>query len=180
MDKSAVRSFLKEKRRQISFKKRNAKSLKIIENLHTLIKDYDNVAIYMSLKDEVNTSDYLDYFLSNYKVVSSSKIEEENLVFYQISSKNEVKPGYMDILEPKSLNKVDKKDIEAIIVPMLGFDKHLNRMGYGKGFYDRYLKDFEGVKIGLAFDVLNYPHLPHDENDVSLDYVVSEKQIYKK
>lgn len=83
MDKSAVRSFLKEKRRQISFKKRNAKSLKIIENLHTLIKDYDNVAIYMSLKDEVNTSDYLDYFLSNYKVVSSSKIEEENLVFYQ-------------------------------------------------------------------------------------------------
>ena len=72
----------------------------------------------------------------------------------------------MDVLEPVREDMTQKADMDAIIVPMVGFDQRRNRMGYGKGFYDRYLSDYKGVIIGLAFEESEMRHLQHEENDV--------------
>ncbi len=180
MDKQTARENLLEKRRQITFKRRNAKSLKVIKQLTKVLEKHKNIGIYLSLKDEVNTTDYLNYFLENFERVSASVIEDNSLVFYKVNSLRELKPGYMDVLEPLREELTEKSDMDAIIVPMVGFDQRRNRMGYGKGFYDRYLKDYTGVIIGLAFEESEMRHLPHDENDVRLDYVITDNRVFKK
>ena len=66
-----------------------------------------------------------------------------------------------------------------MLVPMLAFDKHNYRLGYGKGFYDRYLKKFKNiVTVGVAFSFQRHHKLPRDKNDVKLNYVLTEKGIY--
>lgn len=180
MDKSTVRRHLLDKRKRMTFKRRNAKSLKIINRLVKLLAGDKSVAIYLSLKDEVNMTDYLTYFLENFETVSASVVEDKQLVFYKVNNFRELKPGMMDILEPSKNEKVDKNTIDTIIVPLVGFDQQNNRIGYGKGFYDKYLSDYQGKTIGVGFDQQEYPHIPHNELDVSLDYIVTETRTFKK
>ncbi|NLC54735.1 MAG: 5-formyltetrahydrofolate cyclo-ligase [Erysipelothrix sp.] len=180
MDKRVVRAHTLDKRRKITFKRRNAKSLKIMEQLLELLEGHKNIGIYLSLKDEVNTTDYLDHFFENFESVSTSVIEDEQLVFYKIKSIRELKPGYMGVLQPPTTDLTLKDEMDVIIVPVVGFDRQNNRIGYGKGFYDRYLSDYKHKTIGLAFDEQEYRHIPHDENDVALDYIVTETRIFKK
>ena len=66
MDKRVVRAHTLDKRRKITFKRRNTKSLKIMEQLLELLEGHKNIGIYLSLKDEVNTTDYLDHFFENF------------------------------------------------------------------------------------------------------------------
>ncbi len=63
---------------------------------------------------------------------------------------------------------------------MVGFDERLNRIGYGKGFYDKYLSDYKGLKIGLAFSTQKYHHLPTDQYDIKMDIIVTENKVYKQ
>ncbi len=180
MDKSKVRQYLSDQRKRMTYKKRVNKSLSIIENLLPLLEGKKNIAIYLNTKEEVITLDYLDYFLQNFDVVSSSITEEDQLWFYQIKNKNELVPGFMQILEPAEEILVNKEDIEVIITPMLGFDKRCNRIGYGRGYYDKYLEDYKGEIIGLAFAEQEYPHLPTTDLDVRMDYVVTDRKVFKK
>lgn len=150
-----------------------------MENVLTLLEGKENIALYVNTKDEVNTLDFIPYFIENYKTVSSS-ITEETMEFYKIDNVRQLTPGFRDILEPLPNHKVEKEDIEVIIVPMLGYDKYCNRMGYGGGFYDRYLEDFKGIIIGLAFAEQNYPMLPTNKFDVKMDYVVTDREIIKQ
>ena len=70
---------------------------------------------------------------------------------------------------------------DVVIVPMLGFDDQLRRIGYGGGFYDRTLAgNRKVVKIGVAFEFMKVDCVPTDINDVALDYVVTETNVYKK
>ena len=86
----------------------------------------------------------------------------------------------MGVLQPPTTDLTLKDEMDVIIVPVVGFDRQNNRIGYGKGFYDRYLSDYKHKTIGLAFDEQEYRHIPHDENDVALDYIVTETRIFKK
>lgn len=174
-----MRDYLKAQRGRLTYKKRQEKSLKIMENLITLLDGKQNIALYINTKDEVNTIDFVPYFLDNYKSVSAS-ITDETMEFYKIDNVKQLTPGYMGILEPLPNTHVCKDDIEVIIVPMLGYDKYCNRMGYGGGFYDRYLEDFKGTIIGIAFAEQTYPLLPTNEYDVKMDYVVTDREIIKK
>jgi len=80
------------------------------------------------------------------------------------------------MLEP---DKTKKKIPNFMLVPMLAFDKHNYRLGYGKGFYDRYLKKFKNiVTVGVAFSFQRHHKLPRDKNDVKLNYILTEKGIY--
>ena len=180
MDKNVVRTHLLNKRKRLTFKRRNAKSEQIITQLLTILQGHKSIGLYLSLKDEVSTLDYLNHFLSNFESVSSPVVVDNDLVFYKINTVRELKSGYMEILEPIQSEVIEKQTMDAIIVPLVGFDKHNNRIGYGKGFYDRYLMDYEHLTIGLAFDDQEYPHIPHDNQDVPLDYIVTETRIFKK
>lgn len=179
MDKYKVRHYLKEQRARMTYKKRLEKSQKIMEKLITQLDGKNNIAFYINTKDEVITHDFLPYFLENYETVSTSVTEEE-IEFFAFTNIKQLKEGYVGILEPPHTNKVEKADIDVIIVPMLGFDKYCNRIGYGKGFYDKYLEDFNGEIIGLAFSEQQYPLIPTDKYDVKMHKVITDREVIIK
>ncbi|WDC85889.1 5-formyltetrahydrofolate cyclo-ligase [Caloramator sp. mosi_1] len=87
--------------------------------------------------------------------------------------------GEYGILEPKDFNKIDKNDIDLIFVPGVAFDKNGYRLGYGAGYYDRFLADFKGVKVGLCYDFQLVDSVYKNEHDVKMDYLICEEGILK-
>ena len=156
------RKFMINKRLELSRSEVLAYSTNIIEQIKKLefYNDKLLIASFMPINNEVEIK------LEN--KMCYPKVEGNDLVFYIPES---FKKGYFDILEPIG-TKVDKNDIDIIIVPLLYFDKYNNRVGYGKGFYDRYLKDYKGITIGVAYDFQEVDKIDVKPTDVKLDYII--------
>jgi len=101
--------------------------------------------------------------------------------FYYVNSLNDLTKGYMGILEPDIINKallpVDEYS-GLCIVPGVAFDKNCNRIGYGKGFYDRFFSVYKIKNVGLAFECQIVDKIQSEENDFSLDLVITEENKY--
>jgi 5-formyltetrahydrofolate cyclo-ligase len=82
---------------------------------------------------------------------------------------------------PSSCTKAYVADIDLAIVPGVAFDKNLNRLGYGGGFYDKILKDLpQGIKkIALSFEIQIVPNIPVQDYDIKTDMIITESKIYK-
>ena len=85
--------------------------------------------------------------------------------------------GVFSVREPKEKILCPKEDIDTVVVPGIAFDKKGNRMGFGKGCYDMFLEDFNGVKVGMCYDFQLADDLPHSEYDIAMDYIFSDKII---
>ncbi|AXK51317.1 5-formyltetrahydrofolate cyclo-ligase [Spiroplasma alleghenense] len=138
------------------------------------------IGIYNSMPNEVSTIKIVDFCLNNAIEVFVPKMcPYYSLEFYQIfENSNWEQNNPYNIKEPKELtSKVDLNDLQIIIVPILGFDDKKNRLGRGKGYYDRTLVKLSNtIKIGLAFSCQKHQEvLPIEENDVPLDFIVTGK-----
>ena len=105
---------------------------------------------------------------------------KNNMNFYSWEKNQALIVNQFGMLEP---NKTKIKIPNLMLIPILAFDKHKYRLGYGKGFYDRYLKKYlkkfkNIVTVGVAFSFQKYHKLPIDKNDVKLNYILTEKGIY--
>ena len=98
--------------------------------------------------------------------------------FYRWNYKDVLKVNKYGMLEPYTYSS--KPVIpNVVLIPLLAYDNKKNRLGYGKGFYDRYLKKYKNIlKIGVAFSFQKYNKLPVFNNDVQLNYVLTEKGIF--
>ena len=177
MNKSEIRKKIFKIRKQNSFK-----NLKInLRHLLNILK-----------KIEVSNKIVGGYYPYNYEVDVIKILEELEKQKYQISLPKIKKNSQMDffcwsIKDPLSINKFgipeptsDKMVIPSILlVPLLAFDKNLNRIGYGGGFYDRYIKKIKKNKkvivIGLAYSFQKIREVPTNQYDMSLDFIVTEK-----
>ncbi|MDZ4676419.1 MAG: 5-formyltetrahydrofolate cyclo-ligase [Oligoflexia bacterium] len=86
------------------------------------------------------------------------------------------------IWEPdiRTAEKINLSDCMGVLVPGVAFDRQGHRLGYGKGYYDRVLADFKGLKVGVAFSVQITPEtLPHDDQDVAMDLIVTDTEIVR-
>jgi 5-formyltetrahydrofolate cyclo-ligase len=144
-------------------------------------KNKIKLAIYYPASFELNIIKLLDFnYISRQKILLPI-IEENNLMKFFSWKKNEVlKVNKYGMLEP-----IKSKPIipEVMLVPLLVFDKNKYRLGYGKGFYDRYLnkylKKFKNIlTIGVAFSFQKHHKLPINNQDVKLNYILTEKGIY--
>lgn len=96
--------------------------------------------------------------------------------FYLINSLDELKKSSFGILEPSNQSKIiNKENIDLLIVPMVAFDSNHNRLGYGGGYYDRYLKNYAGKVIGLAFSFQQTEALPVESFDIPIKTIIDEK-----
>lgn len=136
----------------------------------------DRLGVFKPLKDEPKLKDFKkSQMLCWPKLVNTEACE---MAFYKA---NEFSKSSLGFLEPDGdLKRVKLNDMDLIFVPGQAFDCRGARLGRGKGFYDRYLKDFEGVVVGVCSSerFLNQP-IPLSEHDVSMDWIVTEKTIYK-
>ena len=136
----------------------------------------------LGLPFEVDTSLLIDGSLENGKIVALPRIMSGNeMTFYRIKSIAELKcTNILGIKEPNDSVEyfVDKSNIDLMIIPGVCFDKNKNRLGYGKGYYDRYLKELDNViKVGICFDeqLVKDEYISADEYDIKMDFVVTDK-----
>jgi len=138
-------------------------------------------ALYHPSNFELNVLKFLENDYMKDKNVLLPAIEKKNnMNFYSWGKNKALFVNHFGMLEPK---KTKIKIPNFMLVPILAFDKHKYRLGYGKGFYDRYLnkylKKFKNiVTVGVAFSFQKHHKLPRDKNDVRLDYILTEKGIY--
>jgi len=172
MNKQILRNKYKEIRKNIKNKEEQDDIIfnKII-NLEEYKQSYLILA-YVSLKDEVDTIELIKYSLKIGKRVAVPKCEGDDIEFYYINSLEDLEEASFGILEPK-INEVVKDFYNSIcIIPGIAFDKQNNRIGYGKGFYDRFLENYHGIKIGLTYKECICDKIDVSENDVKMDKVI--------
>ena len=144
-------------------------------------KNCDILFIYVSKPIEVDTYNIIKHTFKEEKCVAVPKcnIESSMMHFYKVKSFDDLKEGYFQIYEP-----IEEKCEEVIdfssgvcIVPGICFDIYGYRLGYGKGYYDRFLKNFGGTKIGICYSDYIFENLPVDKHDEKVDILVTEKNI---
>ncbi len=179
MDKGELRIKYLKLRKEVESK--DEKSLIITSRISTFefYKNAKLIAVYSSLKDEVNTKDFILKALNDHKRICLPKVlNNQDLDFYEIKDLSDLKcHNSFGILEPNALDKVFKEEINLMIIPGISFDKKLNRLGFGKGYYDRYLKDYKNLKVGICFDEQITTLIPASKNDVKMDLVITDKQL---
>ena len=182
IEKDALRKKYIELRKNIINKEE--KSNNIFLNLLDLdvFKSSNIIGIYCSMVDEVDTFKIIKHSLLNNKDVLVPKLNNDGTMnFYKISDLNELSfKNKFGISEPISNIKQDNMDL--IIVPGVCFDERLNRVGFGKGYYDKYLNNKSIYKIGICFDwqIIDSNFINTDEYDVPMDIVVTDKRKIKK
>ena len=140
-----------------------------------------NLGLYYPSNFELNIIKILDFNYISNKNILLPVIEENNQMNFFSWNKNEVLlVNKYGILEPI---KSEAKIPNIMIVPVLSFDSMKTRLGYGKGFYDRYLnkylKKFNNIlTVGVAFSFQKYHKVPLEKNDVKLNFILSEKGLY--
>lgn len=173
MNKAALRNKHKDLRLSVDPVYLEAASLRLQEKAWEIIKDMSSVGLYISMDNEVSTRALLQRCLENHKIVCVPKIIGNQMIFIQIKDLSECSKSPYGILEP-SLNEVYKGKIDIQIIPMLAFNLHKFRLGYGKGYYDAYLKNYTGLKCGLCFSMDEEGELIEDPYDIACDVILTE------
>lgn len=179
VDKKELRRQLVNKRNDIPEKDRKEKSLKITEKVleHPALKQADTVFIYVSFGSEVDTHILIHELLRLGKRVGVPlcNTQDHTMQVLEITDFSQLKKGHYGILEPdKDSTEIPKDKIDLVIVPAVAFDECGYRMGYGGGYYDRFLADFHGYTIGIAFCECIEKDLPRGEFDRKVNEVIKE------
>lgn len=180
-EKNVIRKQMKSLRRNMTREDRFQKATEIFEQLITVpeYKRAEKIFTYVSMDDEIDTIMLIDYSLSLEKRVFVPRVSGNNMEFYEISDISELSPGYFGIYEPDINGKEpDYSRTGFMCMPGLAFDKNFNRIGYGGGFYDRYLSgENRFYKAALAYEYQVLEHIPAQECDVKPDMIVTEENI---
>ena len=156
----------------------------IIKNLYETeeYKKAQTIMVYVSYRGEVKTHALIKTALKDGKRVCVPLCDSNNcsMTAREIASFSELKSGAYGILEPEdSAPVVDKTEIDFVIVPGCAFSKSGHRIGYGKGYYDRFLKDTSAFKCGLSYDFSFADELPYEETDIPLDMIITESCVHR-
>ncbi|MGN1442534.1 MAG: 5-formyltetrahydrofolate cyclo-ligase [Acutalibacteraceae bacterium] len=166
---------------------KESKDEKIFNRLTAIdeIKEADFILAYASSPIEVDTYRFIEYTLrKGQKIALPVCLENANeMDFYLIESPDCLIPGkYKGIYEPDTsrCQKCEITDNTVCIVPGLSFDKNGYRLGYGKGYYDRFLAENPVFTVGLCYEECVSESLPFEEHDKCVSVLVTEKEIYKE
>lgn len=179
LDKKQIRKYMKQKRLLYDKQTLLSYSHQIINQIYQHPKYIESslIGIYVSLELEVYTLDLIKNTLKT-KRVAVPKVVGETMEFYEIKNLEDLKEGHFHVLEPTTQTIVQPSDIELMITPMLAFDELNYRVGYGKGYYDRYFSNgFKGYKLGLAYDFSYVKNITCDKYDIKLDEVITNATL---
>jgi len=181
LNKKALRDSARQKRFLLTDEEIRQKSSKICSQVLELLDGHRTVMIYCSKNPEVDTLPLISALLQKGIRVVVPIIEQEttSLRLSYLTNCDLLVRSTFSVPEPIG-NEIPARpeDIELVIVPMLAFDTTGNRLGYGAGYYDRFLSSHPAIrKIGLAFLCQETPEVPVEGNDIRMDYIVTEEGI---
>lgn len=135
------------------------------------------VALYHAIPGEVQTAGFIEKWYKKKKILLPV-IEGNDLKLLPYTGTDDLKAGAFGILEPTSVNETtDEKKIDLIIIPGVAFDRQRNRLGRGKGYYDRLLSTLTVPKIGICFGFQLENKIPTEPFDKRMDYIITENEI---
>ncbi len=184
MNKAEARKIFSDIRKSIPSESKIDYDRMIINNIISsqIINDFEKVLCYVSVKDEADTRNFIDYLMKIGKTVYIPYCKNRDMLFYKLEDFDELVDGAFGIPTVDILNKMPLDDFESCIciVPALSFDLKGYRLGYGGGFYDRFLNGKEIFKLGITYDVCLTSELPFEDYDIAVDAVITEKNIIRR
>ncbi len=168
MNKKTLRQWAKDKRKKLDIKKISA----VLSDKLMQTKEYKaskNIMLFYPLKDEINMLSLLN---DSSKQFYLPRMKGENLECCMYSNGDELCESCFHTQEP-TCPACDKENIDLIVVPALACDKQGYRLGYGGGFYDRFLEDFNGIKILCIPKELIVETVYPESHDIKMDFVIS-------
>ena len=176
MNVNNIRTKIKLQRQNLNLSEVESLSAAVFNNFLKLdfILEKQNFFIYNAIKNEVDTSLIISKLKSLNKTVAYPVTIGSEMVA-GINNSDNFSLGNFNVLEPSSYTIMKKVDVA--IIPLVACDENKNRIGYGKGYYDKFLKDNDIVKIGLCYDFQITSTITPNEWDVPLDYIVTPTRI---
>lgn len=180
----------KELRKKFRLKRKEIKNKEFLDNKiadnflsSSIYKKAETILCYFSLDDEISTNKILNSAFKDNKKVAVPFCEDLNgkMNFYYINSLNDVVLGSFGIMEPNKeiCKKVDNFENSICVVPAFSFDKLGFRLGYGKGYYDRFLENFISISVGLCYNSFLSDELPINQYDKQVNYIITENDLIK-
>ena len=180
--KSELRRFYREKRKNLSDKETKDRQICECFLNSQLYKNARTLLCYAALKDEINTDSIIEKALEDGKRVALPRCSDlnGNMEFYYIKSLSELSCGSFGIREPDpdTCEKVQDFSDCVCLVPALSFDESGYRLGYGKGYYDRFIKKFIIISVGLCYNEFLRDTLPVEMHDEAVDYIATESEFF--
>lgn len=177
--KKQIRLSLKQKRSVLSDLEVRSLSETICDVLqkHLCFQNADKICLYYPLGKEVNLLPLASAALALGKQTAFPRVNGSELEFYQVQTLSEFVQGTFGVMEPVSSEKISAEH-GLVLVPGLAFDTEGGRMGYGKGYYDRYFARYpECCKIGICYEMQLISKVPCDQHDVRMDGVATEQGL---
>ena len=171
LDKKIARAKGLQARALLSLKERSKKSHTACQEVISRIHAGMIVGCYVSVKDELETSEILEFCFANNISVCVPKVVENTLRFYKIKSNHDLVPAPFGLLEPNVTEMIPVQKIDMMIVPLSSYDSKNHRTGYGKGYYDSVLCNCIN-KIGIAFQEQEVDQIDVEPHDVTLDEII--------
>ncbi|NWO18663.1 5-formyltetrahydrofolate cyclo-ligase [Leptotrichia sp. oral taxon 223] len=184
LEKNKIRQEILKTRNNLSTEEVEKKSNLIIQNLEKFIKNAENIMIFMDMKNEVRITKLMElypeksFFIpkitdSKNREMKINKYEENELVLHKF--------GYY---ESSSSDFYNENILDIVIVPAAVFDLEKNRIGFGGGYYDTFLKKVrrgnkKAIFIGVCYDFQVVDKIPREEHDIIVDFVVNENQVFE-
>ena len=180
MNKFQLRKKISKIRSKIAKKKITVNSEAIIKLIEQKSPN-KRVGLYYPFGDELSTLELMDRLTKKNFIISLPIINNKfEMSFYSWNPNEPLSINRFGILEPLKGKKIIPS---TLIIPMLAFDSNLNRLGYGGGFYDRFIKKIEKqkscVKIGIAISCQKINKVPVDKKNKKMDFIITEKRVYK-
>ncbi len=185
MDKKEIRSAIIKKLNEITVKDRDTRSKQIIEKLISSPEwnNANTIATTMPMEHEIDTTLFIQACWNLHKnvVVPKCNHKTKEMQFFKITSFEQLEKGYFGIQEPKDFlcEKININKIDLIVVPGVAFTCKGDRLGYGGGYYDRYLSHYAGNLVALAYDLQIVEELPIEAHDHKMPLIVTETRIIK-
>lgn len=177
MDKKALRREISAKKRAMTREQIIEASDRLAEKFYAteLYQQTQSIYGYLSYNQEVRTEPILRRALADGKRVAVPKVFGDEMKFLWLDNLDLVAPGYFDIPEPIANDPEADDEMALILMPGLAFDPKGHRLGYGGGFYDRYLAAHHDHKlVALCYDFQLFEHLDTEAHDIPVDLVISD------
>src|SRR4030042_1544800 len=179
--KKKIRSLIQKKRKTMHFSEVSEKSRRIKDQLFSMkeFKDAETILFYVSYDNEVNTHEMIQESLRMKKhlVVPVSDIKTRMMICSTLVKWDDLSSGAYNILEPRKdcIEQIATESIDLIIIPGIAFDCKGNRIGHGKGYYDRLLqKNLHTHRFGLAFELQIVERIPTGKHDRKVEKIITE------
>ncbi len=186
-EKNRLREEYRRVRESITDSEKARLDTKIVNRFLSLVsyRFADTLLMYSPIKGEIDVNPIAEAALKAGKKVAYPRCLPENseMFFHYVTSLDELKEGYYKIREPDpsaplfTPDSVKSPESCVCLIPALVYDKRGYRIGYGKGYYDRYLSNFKGIKAGIVYNGCIVDSIVHGRFDLAADFIISERGV---